>query len=534
VKNNIIKNIASTYLLSIVGIGLGFLIVPFLIAKLGREAYGLIVLAEATLVFFEIVTSSVRMALSRYSTVSLSLNKQSDFVVYLSTGRVLLFLSATIVLIAGTTISYFFTNLFNVPSAFHDSSRVLFFFITLAATISIPNIIFWSALYAQHRFDLINTSTSVGLVLRALCIFGYYSFVPREDASLIPYGIIYLAMSLTQNGMIYFFQRRLMPLVRFRLRYFQWDKIRQILLFAGHTAISRASITLYKDTATIIINIFWGSAMNAVFAIGMKLPTSFMRIFVEPSWVLAPTFTDLVARGEHKRFETLFFMSSKILAITAFPLCITLLVFAQPIITLWVGPDFSTAAMILRVSMAQVIIGVPFSLMGAIFLAYNKVKIPSLVSLAMGIVNVFLCLVLGVVMDLRLGGMMIAFFITGTVCGQLVFPAYACRMTGFSLKRCWVECFLKPFLTCCLVVGSGILFLISVESELKLNPLMVLVTILTTLIYYILSFRFLLNTDEKQHVRGLAQSALDKFAGKTSPKRPNRAKQPVIPVLDVT
>jgi O-antigen/teichoic acid export membrane protein len=508
VKHLIIKNVSSNYLLNLFSMLLGFLIVPFLIGRLGRDAFGLIVLAEAALVFFEIMTASVRISLSRYGTVSLSQNKADDFVAYLSTGRTILFVSAAAVFTAGSLISWHFTHLFNVPAVFHDSSRILFFFITIAATISIPNIVFWSALYAKQRFDLINASSSVGLMIRAVCLFGYYSIMPREQASLAAYGVIYLVMTLAQNGMIYYFHRRLMPGVHFHLRFFQWNKIRQILSFSGHTAIFRASLALYQDAAMILINIFWGPAMNAVFSIGTKLPITFMRIFVEPSWALGPTFTDLAARGERERFESLFFMYSKVLAIVTLPMCFTLLFFSRPIIVLWVGPDFSAASGIMSISMIQVILSIPFSMTWAVFLAYGKVRIPSLVSLGMGVINVLLCLALGVVMDLQLRGIITAFVVTGTVCGVLVFPVYACRLTGFSLKRYWTGCFVKPFLLCCLTVGAAIGLLKEMTGELKIDAASVLTTAGAAAGFYLLSYLFLLGGEGKNYVRGLIRSKL--------------------------
>ena len=98
-RNVIIKNIASNYFLGFFGFVLGFFLVPFLIAKLGKDAYGLIVLAEVVTGFFEIGTISVRIALSRYATFSLSQNRLDEFSEYLSAGRVILAFSSALVLI---------------------------------------------------------------------------------------------------------------------------------------------------------------------------------------------------------------------------------------------------------------------------------------------------------------------------------------------------------------------------------------------------------------------------------------------------
>jgi len=514
-KNLIVKNLLSNYLLSSFGMALGFLLVPFLIGKLGKEAFGLIVLAEATMVFFEIVTASVRVALSRHSTFSLSQGKNDEFLEYLSTGRAILLISAVVVFTVGTFISYRFTHLFTVPPEYFFQSRLLFFLITLSATISIPNIVYWSVLYAKQRFDLINLSSSTGLVVRALSLFIYYSLAPKKYAYLAVYGLIYFAMTLMQNSMIYFFQKKMMAGVRISIKHFRQSKIRSILSFSVHTAMARASTALYQDTATIIINIFWGPAFNTLYAIGMKIPTALNRVFVEPSWALTPTFTDLAARNDHERFETLFFMYSKTLAIVVFPLFFTLIFFSGPIIKLWVGPGYATAAVILSVSMGQALISVPFSLTWSVFNAYGKVKIPSLISLLMGIMNLGLCLWLGVVLNMKLYGILLAFVIAGTVSGEIIFPAYACRMAGFSLKRYWMNSLLKPFFLCCLFVGGGILVLKVFESHLILSPLTLGVLALCAGVYYLLSYKILLAASEKKYISDILRMKFGKITARS-------------------
>ena len=163
-KKQIFKNIFSSYLVKSIGILLGFLLIPFLIQKLGREAFGLIVLSESTIIFFEILTTSVRSALSRHATFSLAQSNKRDFIEYLSTGRGILFISTGLVFITGTIISYNFANIFKVPPLYVEQSKILFFLITIAFSISIPNMIFWSVLFAKQRFDLINISASAVLI----------------------------------------------------------------------------------------------------------------------------------------------------------------------------------------------------------------------------------------------------------------------------------------------------------------------------------------------------------------------------------
>jgi O-antigen/teichoic acid export membrane protein len=175
---------------------LGFLLIPFLIKKLGEDAFGIIVLAESTIVFLEIATISIRIALSRHATFSLAQNKKDEFMEYLSTGWFILLVSATFVFFVGVVLSYNFTNIFHVPPIYVKESKILFLLITIAFSTVVPNIVFWSVLYAKQRFDLINISASAGRLLRAVAIFILFSLLPPSV-----YFFDYLWLYLFSNDM---------------------------------------------------------------------------------------------------------------------------------------------------------------------------------------------------------------------------------------------------------------------------------------------------------------------------------------------
>ena len=518
-KKQILINLASNYLLSFFGMALGFMLVPFLIHKIGRDAYGVTMLAESTVAFFEVLTISVRMALSRHATFALSRDELESFVEYLSTGRVILYFSATIVLVAGALVSVNFTHLFQVPAALGLDSKVLFFLICFAFTVSIPNIIFWSVLYAKQRFDLINFSSSFGLVMRAVCLFLYYSFAPKAWQTLTAYGLIYLIMTLTQNYMIYYWHRKMMPQgLHIRFKHFKKERVREILSFSLHTSLTKASALLYQETAQIIINIFWGPGLNAIYAVAQKFPNMMRRVFIEPSYALTPTFTDLAARGKHDRIGQLLYTYSKALSILTLPVCFLLIFFAKPLIYSWVGPEFEMAGRLLPYFSVSLFVSIPFSLTGCILNAYGKVKIPSFVSIASALCNVTLCLVLGQWCDYKLFGVAIAALVSSVLVGTIFLPVYSCRISGLSVRRYWIESFVKPFFLSSVFMIGGFygLGLSRFSVFLDAQLLLTLTGLITA--FYLSSYVLLLNADEKRYIHEtvrLTLAALNRMVLKT-------------------
>ncbi|HTL69727.1 MAG TPA: oligosaccharide flippase family protein [Candidatus Eisenbacteria bacterium] len=445
-KNQVLRNILSNYGVNLAAMALGFLVVPFLIGKLGKEAFGLIVLAESMIGFFEIGTISVRVALSRHAAFALAQGDSKGFVEYLSTGRCLLFGSAAFVLTAGLAMSLNFPRIFNVPAVFASDSRALFSLIVLAFSMTVPNIVFWSALYAKERFDLLNLSMSLGLILRAVALFVCYSVLPERYLSLGTYGVIYLAMVWTQNLLVWFWHRRVFPDMKLGWRHFTRGKVREILSMSMHTSLARVSNLLYDNTANFIINILWGPAFNTMYSVSLKVPQLMKRLFTDTSWTLTPTFTALAAQGRKEAFRRLLFLYTKVVAAITTPICFVLIFFGAPLIRMWVGPGFDAASRLLWFHVIPLFVSVPFSVCGCITNAYAKVKLPSRVAFAIAVANVALGLGLGWGLGWKLTGIAVASSISISIYSVIYVPYYACRVGDIPYLRYWVDGFLRVFL----------------------------------------------------------------------------------------
>lgn len=497
-KSQIVKNLVSNYGVNFVSMLLGFLLIPFMIMKIGTDAFGLIVLAESTINFFEILTVSVRMALSRHVSYTLAQEKFDEFIEFLSTGRYILFASSVLVLISGLFLSFNFSHIFRVPPQYALQSHLLFLFIIVAFTMSVPNIVYWAILYAKERFDLINFSLSAGMIFRALAIFAAFTFLPKKYINIVTYGIIYLIMVVMQNYLVYRWHKQVMPGIKMTMAHFRRNKVVEILSFSGHTSLSRLSNLLYDSTANVIINIFWGPSYNALYSISLKLPQIMKRLFMDSTWTLTPTFTNLVAKNDKEKMDLLFFMYTKIVALVTMPLCFVLIFFAEPIITLWVGKEFALAAKLLPLHIAPLVLIIPFSVCGCLNNAYAKVKVPSLFGFAVAVLNLALGILLGFTFDMKLYGIAIASSVSLLVFATIFTPYYSCKIAKVSLWDYWLKGLIKPLIWTSFVSAVSF-FLYKVAPDRSIVYL-VLGAAAMTAVYYTGGFAFILNEIERKQV----------------------------------
>jgi O-antigen/teichoic acid export membrane protein len=479
---------------------LGLLIVPFLIAKLGKDAFGLTVLTESTIAFFEILTTSIRIAMSRHATFSLSQGKMSEFIEYLSCGRYLLGFCGIFVLAVGCTISYFLPHIFQIPEALTMQSRILFFMVTIAFYLSVPNIVYWVVIYAHQRFDLIFMACSSGVILRAIAIFALFTFLPSSFVSLATYGLIYFVMKVLENSLIYFWHKKVMPGFHLITKNIRLDKMPEIISFSGYTSLYNISMVLYDNTANILINIFYGPSVNAMYAVSLKIPTAIKNFFMRATWTLNPTVTELAAKGDLVKMEQLFLSYSKLVSILTVPLCLFLMFVSRQLINLWVGKDFGQAAILLCIHILPLIFVIPLEAINGATNAYAKVKVPSQVGFASAVCNVILGIILAKTFSLGLYGFAISAATFTFINGAVFIPYYSCKITGISLKKYWLNAFVYPFLLAMTILGLGLAIkILFLSTSTRISSLdFIWEGSFLTLVYFLCAYFVLLNPLEKE------------------------------------
>lgn len=505
-KKQIVTNLGSNYLSKALALGLAFFIVPFLTRKLGKDVYGITVLAESTILFFGIISNSIKIAMTRYSTYALSQGNSEAFVEYLSTGRLLLFGCSAAAVVLGGLVSYYYPCFIKLDPRLLTDTRILFFLITLGFAVSIPNIVFASAINAKQRPDLVNTAASGAVIFESILLVTVYTAFPLH--SMLPYGVVYLLTNVCQNLITYFFYRRLLPGIGVRVSRFDRSRSRDMLTFSVHSCLSRVSELLYDNTALILIGYLWGPGLVAVYSISLKFAMIMKRMFIEASWTLTPTFIDLAARKDKNRLERLYVMYSKVMSIVNTPLCIAFIIMARPLIVFWVGPDFALAAKLLPIHILPLFMSIPFAVAACITNAYAKVKVPSVVSLITAVTNVVLNLTFSLGFSWGVYGIAIAAAVSSIFYMAGFYPWYACRVAGISFRKYLSESFLKPFGLALSMMGIAFGLLLNMHDPWGLHAATLAVLSACLAVYGFFSYLFILDQRERRNIEDVLSGFL--------------------------
>jgi membrane protein EpsK len=384
---NLVSNIGRLGLTMVVGVWY----VPFLVRQLGPAAYGLAPLASMITSYMGLVTFSLDTAMGRYLTIALARKDHGDanrvFNVAFWGNAAIVALLAVPALAAIVNVQH----LVRIPPGYETATRWLFAGTVAAFLLNEIKTPFQASCFAMNRLDLQNvvmvseTLTRVGLV-----VFLFLIFAPRIEY--VGAGILAGTMVSTVGAI--WIWKVLTPGLRVRLRDFDWTMMKSLCHTSGWIIVSQIGLLLYVNIDLVVANRLFGPAESGRYAAVLQLPTLLRTLGMTVGEIFAPTMYQIYARGDFVGLAAYLNRAIKFLGMVM-ALAIGLLCgFSKPLLQLWLGPAFGSLAPLLCLMAIHLCINLSMYPLYAVPLAANRVKVPGVVTLAVGVLNLTLALVL--------------------------------------------------------------------------------------------------------------------------------------------
>lgn len=486
------RNLAANIAYFLVNIVIGVLLVPYFIDTLGVAAYGLIPLATSITGYVAIVVQSLNTAVTRFLTVDL---QREDYTAANRTFNTALFgLSAVLLLMVPVVlaVAYFAPSIFNVPAG-QETGAILLFFGVSAATL----IRFWSGnftvqLFAYNRLDLQNLVNLTNIVVQVGLIVLLFTLL-GPDLALI--GGAYLVGAIVASAVSIVLARRVCPYLRVSVGAFDRTKLKEISGMGGWVVVDQTGYLLLSQVDLIIVNLFFGAVMAGEYAIALQwviLLQAFVWILVA---ALIPTILTYYAL---KQFEALTNLTRSAVKLMGLALALpTGLIcgFAPQLLTIWVGPEYAHLAPLMVLLTAHLAVNMSVLPLFSVNVAYNRVRVPGIMTALLGVANVVMAIVIPVVTGWGYYGVALAGVLVLSFRHTLFVPWYAARILGIQMRN-YLKA-LVPGALAMLLIGGATAGIAIANPHPSPFALIILGAVIT-FIYGVLVFGFGLTSEEKQ------------------------------------
>ncbi len=493
---NLISNIA--YFL--VNVIIGILLVPYFVSTLGVAAYGLIPLAASVTGYVGIVVQSLNTAVTRFLTVDLqqenyaAANRTFNTALFGLTGVILL--TVPIIL----TIAFFAPTIFNVPVGQESGATLLFIGVCAALLLRSWSGNFTVQLFAYNRLDLQNYVNLTNLIVQTGLIVLFFTLFGPNLALV---GVAYLCGAIVASGVSIVLSKRVCPHLTVSLRAYDRSKLRDLVGMGGWVIINQIGALLFLQIDLIVVNLLFGAASTGEYAIALQWVVLLRAIAGVLSGVLTPIVLTYYAREQTESLIRVTKSAVKLMGL-ALALPIGLVCgFAPQLLAVWVGSEFVTLAPLIVLLTVHLTVNLAVLPLFSINVAYNRIRIPGILTFFMGIGNFALAIALAVWTGLGYYGVALASAIVLTLKNAIFTPWYATRVLGVQAHT-----FTRSMLPGIVATGLLTIGIIVLGRVVPLGSLVSLIFagVAIAFVYCMILLRFGLDDFE----RGLFQSYLPK------------------------
>ena len=348
VSNNsrITKNTILLYLRMLILLGVSLYTSRVILATLGVEDYGLYNVVGGIVSMFSFVNMAMGNASSRFITYALGKGDIDELkTVFNTTVLVHLGIAILIVIIAETIGLWLLDNKMVIP---HDRIRAahwVYQFSIVSSVASMMCVPFNATIIAHEKMVAFAYLSIIDAILKLLIVY-LLQTLPFDN--LIVYGFLYMLVTIFDVSLYEIYCIKHFSEVKFSIPH---DKklLKSITTFAGWSMIGNLACVGYNQGINILLNIFFGPAVNAARGIAYQVQGAVKSFITNFQTAANPQITKSYATHDYYRLHTLLFAVSRFSFYLLLCIALPVSVCADTILSIWLVdvPDHTRNFLIL-------------------------------------------------------------------------------------------------------------------------------------------------------------------------------------------
>lgn len=424
---------------------IGLVYTPYLLRSLGQSEYGLYSLATSLIAYLTVLDLGFGNAIVRYTAKYRAegniIKQEYMFGMFL----ILYCVIGIIVFIIGSFLACNTDFLFSKSMTNLEISRtqIMIWLMTINLAFTFPMSIWGSIMTAYERFIFQRVVSIVRSILNPLTMLVLLAFGYKAVA-LVVVTTLYNFVTL---GINYIYCKRKLSL---HIRFGRINKslLKEVAIFSFWVFLTAIADKIYWSSGQILLGIFCGSSIVAVFAVAIQLKEMYYLFSSAICGVFLPSITAMVSKGVSiKQISDLFIRTGRIqYAVMAFILT-AYIIFGRQFVNIWAGADYDESYYIALLFLISTTIPLIQNLSISILMAMNRLKKRSLIIVIASISGLLISMP-----AFKYGGAMagtVVISVTIIITYGFLLNAFYLKDIGLDIKRFWKEIFkmsLTPFI----------------------------------------------------------------------------------------
>jgi len=502
-KKKIANNTLALYIRTAFSMVISFVAARVTLQQLGVDDYGLNNLVGSVVTMFSFINGSMGTAVQRFYNVEIGRNGDDtgQLKKVFGVGLYLHIWVAVITFILAEIFALFFLSKLNIPSERQFAAQVVFQISVVSLILNILLVPYTSLLRAREMFAKMATVEIVQSLLRlgVLFLLIYSSFDKLITLSLLNMGVTVFYIVILFIMARRFKETHVGPCKDKKI-------ISEMLTFISMLILSLFAQVVKDKGIVMIINLFFGLALNAAYAVAMQVSNMVSTFVLNFQQSVVPQLMSAYGAGDKKNMISLINLGTKISIILLLFISLPILVESNYLLTLWLKTPPEYSPVLVQLVMINIIM---FSF--EYFIAQGVHATGKLVRLQSCCSIIFLMTIVIMYALCSTGCNVYTPMIINIVCSLIVLAitlAEAKRIYDYKI----LHFVFRIFLPC--IASSVIIFVILYGLVFMMNPSfirLVVVVLVSTLLVLFMGGLFILESNERKQVWSIVKGKLFKI-----------------------
>ena len=320
-KKQFIFNFISSIAVFISNLVINFFLTPYVLNKLGTEAYGFIGLVNSIVSYISVVTVALNSLAGRYITLSYhkgDMIKAKEYMTSVFLANVVL---AIIVFISSIYVTCNITQLINVPGYLISDVKITMIMAFANICFSLLSVVFSVAAFIKNKLYYNSFASIISVIIRIIIICGgFFLFVPH----IWYYTFSGLLSAIVLLYLQRFYTKKLTPELKIDFKYFRIYKIFEIIKSGVWISLESLNKILQTGLDLLIANLFISTVATGLLSIAKTIPNILLQIPALVSGIFNPKLAKLYAENKSEQLIERFKFSVRFLT---FVMCVPLVGF---------------------------------------------------------------------------------------------------------------------------------------------------------------------------------------------------------------
>jgi len=489
----LLRNIGYNFLAQFWFLTLSFFTTPYIVKTLGTDSYGLYSIIGVVMGYFSFLDLGLGNAIIKYLAEFYGKKDYEKMGKIIGTSLVvygLIGFVGALILSFGT--GFLVNSVLKIPTDLLSTAYFAFYVSAIGFLINMPLAIYGNIPNALSRMDITNIRN---IFIGSINIFGivgllYYGYGLRQ--------IVVLNVALSIVGIVIYVvvSKKLLPQVSFKPS-FDRGMFKKLMSFGIFKFFNQMSGQIIFHLDRLLIAFFLPISWVAYYAVPLTLAQKAMSLVFNVAGAFFPTASELSGKDDKTPFYNLYSRSMKLVSILVIPLFTMLFLFADKILSYWIGGDFAEKSELSLQLLSLAYLIQSFTTIPSLAAeSFGKPNVTAFWSLVAAGLNLALCFIL--IPKYGINGAAAAIFINSLLVSPVSVFHINKTVINYSNRRLFFEAMSKAFI----VVIFAIPVFILLENTLVKNLVTLMIAVaLGELTYLMIGLKIgLIDARDKQIV----------------------------------